>query len=94
MYFHNSEVREIAPCLAEFSSLQRDPEVERAWNLRRVGRDGDVVLLRALKVNNSSCPSGAAYTSISVYKLSGNCDVEIDRLTDVFIHPLSHSLAH
>lgn len=94
MYFHNSEVREIAPCLAEFSSLQRDPEVERAWNLRRVGRDGDVVLLRALKVNNSSYPSGAAYTSISVYKLSGNCDVEIDRLTDVFIHPLSHSLAH
>jgi hypothetical protein len=78
MYFQNNGVDENPPCLLEFSTLQRDPELERAWSLRRVGRDGDVVLLRALKVNSpssggasTSTTGGAAYTSISVYKLSG-----------------------
>jgi hypothetical protein len=28
MYFKNSAVEEVAPCLTEFISLQRDPETE------------------------------------------------------------------
>lgn len=77
MYFKNSGVEGIAPCLVEFSSLQRDPEVERTWNLRRVGRGGDVVLLRAVRVDGPGGvgPTGAGgpgtYTSISVHILSG-----------------------
>ena len=77
MYFKNSGNDDIAPNLIEFSSLQRDPEVERTWNLQRVGRDGDVVLLRAVKVNStgtigtSGIGGPGSHTSISVYKLSG-----------------------
>ena len=76
MYFKNNSdsTGDIAPapCLIEFSTVQRDPEIERAWNLRRVGRDGDVVLLRATRVNNSAASScGPSHTRISVIKLSG-----------------------
>ena len=77
MYFDNSSKVDVAPCLVEFSSLQRDPEVERTWNLRRVGKDGEVVLLRAVKVGSGPIgPTGTGgpgtYTSISLYKLSGS----------------------
>ena len=77
MYFKNSAVHGIAPCLTEFNSLQRDPDMQSTWNIRRVGRDGDVILLRAEKLINpgSGGPAGTgglgSFTSISIYKLSG-----------------------
>ena len=79
MYFKNSAIHGIPPCLTEFNSLQRDPEMQSTWNLRRVGRDGDVILLRAEKLISPGPggPTGtgtgglASFTSISIYKLSG-----------------------
>lgn len=53
--------------LVEFMGLQRDPERERVWALKRVGRRGEVVLLRAIKPT----PNSSESIAISIRLLSG-----------------------
>lgn len=48
MYYKRSEVDESADFI-EFSNLQRSSDLDQIWALKRVGRLGDVVLLRATR---------------------------------------------
>ena len=43
--------------LVELSTLQRDPTVDTVWSLRRVGRRGEVMLLRAINVPANKPPA-------------------------------------
>jgi hypothetical protein len=52
--------------LIEFNSLRRDEEVDMIWNTKRVGRNGDVVLVRASKIGTIDAP----ITSIEVNLLT------------------------
>lgn len=52
--------------LIEFNSLRRTEEVDMIWNTKRVGRNGDVVLVRATRIGTIDAP----ITSIEVKLLT------------------------
>lgn len=77
LYFRN-EAGDRQNILVELPTLQRDPERDRTWRVKRVGKWGEVVLLRARKpdvsgeMSMSAMGSERIYTSICVQVLSGD----------------------
>jgi hypothetical protein len=63
----------------EFSSLTRSRETEKVWTLRRIGHDGDVVLLRAIRAfpRDPSAPQQNAEIAIQVQLLTDAANGEI-----------------
>eukprot|EP00596_Hydrurales_sp_CCMP1899_P003950 CAMPEP_0119051800 /NCGR_PEP_ID=MMETSP1177-20130426/73296_1 /TAXON_ID=2985 /ORGANISM="Ochromonas sp, Strain CCMP1899" /LENGTH=456 /DNA_ID=CAMNT_0007031125 /DNA_START=962 /DNA_END=2335 /DNA_ORIENTATION=- len=64
---------ELESTLTEITTLNRDPDCESAWTLRRVGRTGGVVFLRAKKIESFTDLNYAdpeKFTEISVGLLS------------------------
>lgn len=61
--------------LTEFSSFQRDVDSEPAWVIRRIGLDGIVILLRAVKSIHD--PTGHNMTTIYVDVLSEKAKGEV-----------------
>lgn len=54
--------------LTECATLNRDIALDNAWTVRRVGRVGETVLLRAV---TQYCPDGLGTTTIMIRPLSG-----------------------
>ena len=68
MYFNRSDAN-----LIEFQSLQREINVDKTWNLNRIGDNGEVVLLRAMK------PIDCNYSVIEVNTLASLTSDDISK---------------